>query len=109
MLQSAEGLNINYIEPGLWGKAIDASPDAKYCCPSSSFQVDEKTYQVFLTSLLVGDSVKLAPDDTLREPPRKLDGTPYDSVEGEVGDSPVYMVYASRKALAKYLITYKIE
>ena len=91
----------------MWGKAIYTAEKASYSCPNYSYKKGQ-TYQVFLANVLIGDTKEMSPDRSMREPPKKSDGTPYDSVQGNAGDSTVYMVYASRKVLAKYLVTYSL-
>ena len=69
-----------------------------------------KSFQIFLAHVLIGDTIEMDSDSTLREPPLKANQIDrYDSVQGYTGGSKVYMVYASRKALAKYLITYQLK
>ena len=91
----------------MWGKAIYTAEEASYSCPGYSFRKGQH-YQVFLANVLIGDTKQMQRDNSLREPPKKYDGTPYDSVQGNTGGSTVYMVYASRKALAKYIVTYSL-
>jgi hypothetical protein len=50
----------------------------------------------------------LAPDNNLRMPPMKPDGSYYDSVKGISNGSDVYMIYQPRRAYPMYLVTYNI-
>ena len=71
MLNSEEGLNINYSSAGRYGKAIYTAYNASYSCPNWSFKSGD-TYKVFLVNVLIGDAVKLdKKDESLREPPKK--------------------------------------
>ena len=108
IINSDEGLNINYAGDGMWGKGMYFAVNASYSHKYKSTSADGKN-QFFLAHVLLGESVKLESDGSLKEPPMKADGlSRYDSVQGHTNGSDVFMVYASRKALAKYLVTYEL-
>jgi hypothetical protein len=63
---------------------------------------------MFMATVIIGNTIVLQPDKTLRVPPRQPGKTiPYDSVKGNTGGSDVIMVYSNKKAYPSYLITYK--
>jgi hypothetical protein len=63
---------------------------------------------MFMAEVIVGNTVNLQPDQTLRVPPNQpYTNVPYDSVKGQTGGSDVIMVYSNKKAYPTYLITYK--
>ena len=69
---------------------------------------------MFYAKVLIGDAIYLKSDKETRKmikPPAKQTGSAkskdYDSVKGNTNGSDVFMVYQSRKVLAKYLITYR--
>jgi hypothetical protein len=63
---------------------------------------------MFVANVVVGIPAVLASDRSLRRPPM-IPGTniPYDSVQGNTGNSDVIMVYSNKKAYPQYLLTYK--
>jgi hypothetical protein len=62
---------------------------------------------MFMASVIVGNTIVMQPNNTLREPPMVARSqVPYDSVKGNTGDSDVIMVYSNLKAYPEYLITY---
>lgn len=63
---------------------------------------------MFFAKVLIGISIKLNPDNSLKMPPLIPGSTieRYDSVEGFTGNSTVFMIYANKKAYPEYLITY---
>ena len=67
---------------------------------------------MFMATVIIGNTIVLQPDKSLRQPPNKpvtKPGTtnPYDSVKGNTGGSDVIMVYSNKKAYPSYLITYR--
>jgi hypothetical protein len=83
------GFNINYSNDGMWGPAIYFAVNASYSCPGYSHPVAGQpgTYQVFLAEVALGESIELAPDNKLKEPPMKDKSKRYDSVSGYTGNS----------------------
>jgi poly [ADP-ribose] polymerase 10/14/15 len=105
------GFNINYSGNGMWGPAIYFAVNASYSCPGYSHPIAEQpgTYQVFLAEVALGDSVELAPTNTLKEPPMKDGCKRYDSVTGYTSGSNVHMIYANIQAYPNYLVTYRLN
>ena len=79
----------------MWGSAIYFAVKASYSCGGYAFKKFDGTKQVFLAEVLIGDCIKSHPNKELKEPPKKMNGDPYDSVSGNTQGSDVYMVYAN--------------
>jgi hypothetical protein len=68
----------------------------------------------FLATVLIGDTIMLSPDNSLRMPPEKPQSSNilgfvkerYDSVWGKTDGSIVYIIYENGRAYPSYLITY---
>jgi len=76
-------------------------------CHSSNYQNQKGRKKVFVAKVLVGKSVSLDPDHTLKVPPMDTKTNErFDSVKGNVNDIEVFMVYANKQAYPEYLLTY---
>ena len=92
-------------EGSKWGRAVYFAKNASY---SASYAfIAQSNRKMFLAEVVLGDPVFL-PEQQLVKPPNKP-GTmiEYDSVQGNVGNSDVYMVYANQKCYPKYLVTFR--
>ena len=79
---SEEGFNLNYSNEGMWGRANYFAEKSSYSNNySSSLPTGQK--QMFMATVIIGNTIVLQPDKNLRQPPNKQGTTkPYDSVKG---------------------------
>ena len=101
------GFDMTYSAAGMWGRALYFAKNASYS-KDYSFVHPDNQRTMFLAEVLLGDYAKLGKNKSLLRPPPKPDGTPYDSVKGQTGNSDVYMVYNNCKAYPRYLVTYTV-
>ncbi|TNV84716.1 hypothetical protein FGO68_gene4511 [Halteria grandinella] len=106
--QSEQGFNGYYSNDGMWGRAnyfaakASYSHDYRHTLPNGLFQM-------FYARVILGKSKELASDKSLKEPPF-IEGSStvrYDSVQGFIKNTNVFMVYSNCKAYPEYLITYR--
>ena len=104
------GLDFHHSGEGMWGRGIYLAKNASYSY-AYSHPLPDGSKQFFYCSVLVGDSVKLEPNNTLRLPPVKNEAASgderYDSVEGATGGSQIFIVYDNQKVYPAYLITFR--
>jgi len=106
-----EGWDMRFSNAGMWGQGIYFAVNANYS-GNYTYKAPEGK-QIFYATVLLGDSIKLEPDNKLKMPPEKKNSNGqfiidrYDSVEGFTGNSVVYILYANGFAYPSYLITYK--
>ena len=107
-----DGLNINYANDGLFGKGIYFARNSNYSCPNYSSPVagSQNQFEVFLASVIIGDSYDAGQGQKLMEPPAKPNrpNEKYDSVKGHTNGSDVYMVYQNVKTYPGMLVRYSI-
>ena len=62
-----------------------------------------------LTKVLLGDVVNLPPDNDLKHPPEKQDGSGlrYDTVQGKTNGSDVFIIYENGRAYPEYCVRYE--
>ena len=92
----------------LWGIANYFAVNSSYS-HAFAHKTGEGSYQMLLARVIIGNTIKLEPDTSLRFPPL-LPGEKikrYDSIQGKTKGHDVYMVYANKKAYPEYLITYQ--
>lgn len=119
IINSEEGFDLRISNQGSWGHAIYFS-ELSSCSHGYSKKAMDGTMTQILAKVVIGDPYQCQGDNTLRRPPEKkvqgmishMQNPPsipvlYDSVKGMLGNSPVYMIYCSRKAYPEYLITYR--
>jgi hypothetical protein len=103
------GLDFHHSNEGMWGRGIYLAKNASYS-NSYSHTLQDGSKQFLFCSVLIGDSVKLEADNSLRLPPFKDQmsgsGERYDSIEGFTGGSQIFIVYENQKVYPAYLITY---
>lgn len=102
------GLDSHHSAEGMWGRGIYLAKNASYS-HNYSHKLSDGSNQFFFCSVLIGDSVKLPHNNSLRLPPVKDEssGDRYDSIEGFTGNSQIFIVYDNQKVYPAYLITYK--
>ena len=114
--KSEKGFDFRYSDDGLWGNgtyfAVNANYSSKYAFSSALGK------QMILAKVLTGETVRCAPDTTLKKPPIKTRGLTaifsaskfedelYDSVSGHTNGSDIFVVYDHEKAYPAYLIDY---
>lgn len=100
----------------LWGIATYFAVWANYS-DAFAFRVsqnDSRVRTMILARVAVGESITLAPDNTLNKPPVRneqnvhgLSNPRYDSVNGVTQGHPVYMVYQTGRAYPLYIVEYE--
>lgn len=93
---------------GMWGRGSYFAVNSKY---SHGYawnipNTDEK--QMFLATVLIGDTISLPSDKNITMPPPRQQnpGLRHDSVQGLTGGSVIYIVYQDHRSYPRYLITY---
>ncbi len=115
--EGEDGFDMRYGLQGMWGVAnyfaVNASYSHNYAYSST------RGKQIFLATVLTGDSHECPSNGNLRMPPTKqssgatgggnvqITQMKYDTVTGHTGGSQVFMTYDNDKAYPAYLITYK--
>ena len=106
--EGTEGFDNRYGTWGMWGAAnyfaVNASYSDGYHHPSNGAK------QMFYARVMIGTTIYLQPDNTLRKPPLINAANPndfYDSVNGKTNGSEVFMTYTNKLAYPEYLITYQ--
>ena len=97
----------------MWGQGIYFAENASYS-DNYAHSLPNKSRQLLICQVLLGDYCTIPPNKDLRLPPAKdpradpsktrIDR--YDSVSGSTGGSLVYIVYENSKAYPAYLVTY---
>jgi hypothetical protein len=97
---------------GMWGHGVYLAVNASYS-KNYSFSCPNGHKQFFLISALLGDTIELKPDSSLRTPPSKSSAVAthdeYDSVKGFTAGSDVYILYSQAATYPRYLIEYSTE
>ncbi len=113
---SGEGFDMRYSRIGMWGRANYFAEDASY---SNSYAhcASDGSKEIFLATVLTGDSCSTSPDSSLRMPPKKRSSSSsgkvqfsemrYDTVRGVTAGSTVFMTYDNHSAYPVYLIQYR--
>ena len=117
---SEEGFDMRFCASGMWGQANYFAVNASYSDNYSHTCAMSGNQQMFLASVLTGESHQCSSNSSLRMPPEKakttyahvatsvnLDQVRYDTVTGNTNGSTVYMTYDNLKAYPAYLITYQ--
>uniref|UniRef100_A0A1X7UL11 Poly [ADP-ribose] polymerase n=1 Tax=Amphimedon queenslandica TaxID=400682 RepID=A0A1X7UL11_AMPQE len=108
--ESEHGFDFRYSgDSSLWGKGAYFAVNASYSGVSYAFRTPERYRQIFIAFVLTGNSIRMERDSTLFAPPKKKDGSLYDSVNGVTGSSRVYIVYDHDKSYPAYLITFQFQ
>ena len=112
--RSEQGFDFRYSAMGLWGSGTYFAVNASYS-HGYAYAVREEgvvLHQMLLAYVLTGMSYNSPPDPTLRRPPVRQSGAfedqLYDSVQGNTGNSDVFMIYDHEKAYPAYLLTYSL-
>ena len=112
---SDEGFDMRFSTQGTWGQANHFSVSASYSNNSAYLNSNGES-EIFLVTVLTGDSYKSKPNSSLRMPPVKHIGASsrvqlgpirYDTVNGRTRGSDVYMTYSSEKVYPTHIITYR--
>jgi hypothetical protein len=118
ILNSEEGFDHRCSRDGMWGAGAYFAVESQYSV-NYAHRVGDGKQQIVLASVLVGDSVELTSDRTLRKPPTKTrregdaaDGIDFgenrfDSVTGHTGGSQIFVVYSHGRAYPQYLLTFR--
>ncbi|TNV82397.1 hypothetical protein FGO68_gene16353 [Halteria grandinella] len=107
--ESEQGFNTQYARAGVWGRANYFARNASYS-HDYKYTLPDGTFQMLSAMVIIGNTIKMSSDPTLIEAPFIEGSTQirYDSVQGFIGGSNVFMVYSNVKAYPEYLITYKL-
>ena len=101
---------------GSWGSgtyfAVNASYSHNYAFKKR--EGGKVVFQMLLAFVLTGMSYYSPPDPSLRRPPPVRQSGPfedqlYDSVQGNTGNTDVYVVYDHEKAYPAYILTYSMD
>ncbi|TNV79642.1 hypothetical protein FGO68_gene16606 [Halteria grandinella] len=117
-----EGFDIRFSNQGYWGWANYFAVSSQYSdaysykrsvdvrLPGASQPNMQERRQMFLARVLVGKTIELASDNSLKMPPLLPGQTTkrFDSVKGNTQGYDVYMVYSNKNCYPKYLITYSL-
>lgn len=107
--QSDEGFNLNYSQPGMWGRANYFAANSAYSNAEYAYKLPDGSRQMFEAKVNIGNTVIMNADRNIIEPPLVQNSTHrHDSVQGWSQGSDIYMVYANKKAYPEYLITYML-
>ena len=102
------GLSTQYAKDScMWGRGIYFAENASY---SFNYRFLKKnTAYLLLCKVFVGETIKLNPDQSLKEPPYKDKDKKisYDSVQGETGGSIIYILYENNRNYPCYLVEFK--
>ena len=101
-----KGFDFRYCTSGMWGRGSYFAVNASYSDQYSYKSVGSR--QMFLATVLTGDTCRMGSDPRLTHPPLKPGSVDerYDSVSGQSGGSDVFVVYDFEQAYPSYLITY---
>ena len=106
-----ESFDLVYSNDGLWGRGLYFAVNAKYSAQDYAYSNPaQKTKLFILARVMVGDSITLNQNGSLRKPPFRKDTKhqiTYDSVKGHTGGSDVYILYHMRRAYPEYLIEFE--
>ena len=106
--KSEEGFDMRYSKAGSWGHANYFAKNSYYSNAYAYTDIANGTKQMLCAQVLIGKTILLGRDKTLKRPPFIPDSTtPFDSVKGDTPSSEIIMVYSNKKAYPQYLITYK--
>ena len=105
--ETETGFDIRFPNSGTYGRGIYFTDNAYSARPLAYTLPHNQGYQLFLSLVLVGDSVPLAPNKHMTIPPLKCASQTerYDSVFNEREGQ--YIIYDSIKSYPGYLITFK--
>ena len=109
---SKDGFNIAYSNAGMWGNGIYFAVNANYSCPGYSYRVPnlQNTYEVFCANVAMGEVIDLGvnSNSSIKTPPNRPDGLPYDSIKAHTAGSDIYIVYKNVKTYPAYLVRYTV-
>jgi len=111
-----DGWDRKFANAGLWGDGLYFATNAVYSL-DYKFTVSTKVYQMFLAKVLIGDTIDVPANSSLKMPPVKPKSTGpgshlkfevarYDSVTAVTATSVNYVVYDNGRAYPAYLITF---
>ncbi|XP_048590124.1 mucin-5AC [Nematostella vectensis] len=106
-----DGFDMRYSADGMWGRGAYFAVDAAYCHQGYVYVKKRSNRQakcqVFLATVLTGDTINMGPNRKIRKPPLNLStGMNYDSITGVTLNHRIYVLYQLEKAYPAYLITY---
>jgi len=105
-----ECFDMQYANDGMWGRGLYFAVNANYS-DGYAFHTTVGTKLMMLCRVMIGDSITLNSDGSLRKPPPRTDigdgSFTYESVKGHTGNSEIYILYRMRRAYPEYLVEYK--
>ena len=111
---SEKGFDFRFAGKGLWGEGAYFAVNSQYSDAYAHVLTDGKR-QIFLASVLTGESCSCSENRSLKMPPVKdtgdirFVGECYDSVRGHARGSDIYVVYDHHRSYPAYLITYTLH
>ena len=100
--------DIRFANEGWWGYGYYFAQNANYST-NYAHRLANGQKQMFLCNVILGESVEMKPDNTLKIPPIKdqTNNLRYDSVKGDQYGQAIYIIYDNNRIYPTYLITYK--
>ena len=96
----------------MWGRGFYFAVNSSYSAGSYAYHDIDNTCLIMLFKVLIGDTIQLPPNNTLKGTPINLNkpGEKYDSIEGNQGGAGIiYIIHKARRAYPNYLIRYEIK
>lgn len=93
-----EGFDMRYSPGGMWGQANYFAVNASYS-DSYHHSLANGTKQMFYARVMIGNTIVMQPNNTLRMPPPIDPANPndlHDSIKGHTGGSDVFMIYTNK-------------
>ena len=103
-----ESFDLVYANDGMWGRGLYFAENASYSA-AYAYNSPQNTKIFILARVMIGDSITLEPDNTLRKAPLRQDTMSqikYESVKGHSYGSEIYVLYHMRRAYPEYLIEF---
>ena len=113
--KSEEGFDMRLAGDGWWGRANYFAEKAQYSHKYSFRDAATGCHVMILAKVLTGKSFFSESDKTLKRPPELPDSgnnrvkKRYDSINGNAGDTKVFMTYSNDQSYPAYLICYKLR
>ena len=102
LIEDENGLDPNYSDGGLWGRAVYFAEKASYS-HNYSWRLPNGVHQIFLCRVFIGKYHECPSNKNIRNPPPG-----FTSVKGLTSGSNVYMVYKNDRAFIDAIITYSL-
>lgn len=105
ILKSEYGIDSRFSNAGRYGFGIYFADNSNYCL-EYAYKTPQNEYQMMMAFVIVGESISMNPDKSLRMPPMINLENRYDSVKNL--DKSHTIIYDSNKHYPAYLITFSM-